>query len=116
MNTENVIIVTSRDVEGLVCAAMIMRVEEMNCEVVLSDITSVWDDIEIITTSACPPERLYVTNIDPGDKSTDVLAKLTQSGTTMIWINGQYKAETYEYYHDMTKGSSAACESALPGH
>ena len=105
VNTRNVTIVTSRDVEGLVCAAMIMHKEQMHCEVVLSDYISFWDDIELIATAARLPETLYVTNIDPRGASRDVLAKLTLSGTTMIWLNGQFDTEMYDDCYDMISDS-----------
>jgi len=81
------IIFTHGDVDGMVCAAQLIRRERGNCEVVFSNGRWIAQKLEAVLRPQEKPRRVYVTDIPADTKAAAVVAQLMGAGTEVYWID-----------------------------
>lgn len=85
--TCNAAIVTHGDVDGMTCAAQLIRHEKGQCEILYSNAQYIGGKLSQVFRRKPLPERLYVTDIPADERATEVVEKLTRSGVAVIWID-----------------------------
>jgi hypothetical protein len=80
-------IITHGDVDGMVCAAQLIRHEKGQCEVLYSNAEYIDGKLSQILMRKSLPERLYVTDIPANERAAEVVEKLTERGVAIFWID-----------------------------
>ena len=80
------IAITHGDVDGMVCAAQVMRLEGTDCEVVFSNARAIARHLEAIARKGFP-ERIYITDIPCNEASLGVLRDLHARGVAVWWVD-----------------------------
>ena len=87
MSNSSVIIIASRDVEGMVCAAQIMRKENRQCQVVLAEPGYCSSHLNPIYYRDQLPEAFYVANIEACVSSHYDARVLVKEGAVITWVD-----------------------------
>jgi hypothetical protein len=85
--TDSALIITHGDVDGMVCAAQLIRRERGNCEVVFSNGRWIAQKLEAVLRPQEKPRRVYVTDIPADAKAATFVAQLMGAGTEVYWID-----------------------------
>jgi len=85
--TDSALIITHGDVDGMVCAAQLIRRERGNCEVVFSNGRWIARKLEAVLRPQEKPRRVYVTDIPADAKAAAVVTQLMGAGTEVCWID-----------------------------
>jgi hypothetical protein len=80
-------IVTHGDVDGMVCAAQLIRHEGQGCGLVFSNARYVQHAIRRLTQLPRKPARLYVCDIPACMEVEVILSSLSVAGTQIFWID-----------------------------
>lgn len=79
--------VTHGDVDGMTCAAQILRREEGNCEIVYSNARYLPATLKRVSLSEPRPDRLYITDLPASEASFRVAASIVSQGTEVLWVD-----------------------------
>ena len=91
--TNSALIITHGDVDGMVCAAQLIRRERGNCEVVFSNARWIARKLEAVLRPQETPRRVYVTDIPAEVQAAAVVVQLTGAGTKVYWVDHHPWAE-----------------------
>ena len=85
--TDSALIITHGDVDGMVCAAQLIRRERGNCEVVFSNARWIARKLDAVLCSQETPRRVYVTDIPVDAQAATFVVQLTGAGTEVYWVD-----------------------------
>jgi hypothetical protein len=85
--TDSALIITHGDVDGMVCAAQLIRRERDNCQVVFSNARWIARKLGAVLRSQETPRRVYVTDIPADAQAATFAAQLTDAGTDVCWVD-----------------------------
>ena len=80
-------IITHGDVDGMVCAAQLIRREKSNCELSFSNAKYIKSALTRILRSSKKPPRIYVSDIPANSDITKVMSALLENGAEIFWID-----------------------------
>ena len=83
--SETAVIVTHGDVDGMTCAAQLIRRERGECRIVYSNATWVARHLQRVLESH--PSRVYITDIPCNERAADVAEQMTAQGAGVHWID-----------------------------
>lgn len=87
MSNSNAVIITHGDVDGMVCAAQLIRHEKSKYELIFSNAKYVNSSLVRIVKSSQIPSRIYISDIPANSKSTKLLSALSQKGADLYWVD-----------------------------
>lgn len=85
--TDAAAVVTHGDVDGMTCAAQLIRREHGNCQLVFSNARWIARHLRQLLTTGNLPARVYVTDIPASETAATVIAELAEAGTEVSWID-----------------------------
>jgi len=85
--TDSALIITHGDVDGMVCAAQLIRREGGSCEVVFSNARWIARKLEAALRSQEIPRNVYVTDIPADGQAATFVVQLTVAGTEVCWVD-----------------------------
>ncbi len=80
-------ILTHGDVDGMTCAAQLIRREQGNCKLVFSNARWIARHLRQLLKAGDTPKRVYVTDIPASESAAAVIEALTEAGTEVYWID-----------------------------
>ena len=80
-------VITHGDVDGMVCAAQIIRREQGNCRVLFSNARWIGRKLREVAERAPVPERVYVTDIPANARAVAAVETLSAAGVKVFWID-----------------------------
>ncbi len=80
-------IITHGDVDGMTCAAQLIRREQGKCKLVFSNANWIARHLRQLLNAGARPKRVYVTDIPASDSAATVIEALTEAGTEVYWID-----------------------------
>ena len=80
-------IVTHGDVDGMTCAAQLIRREQGKCTLVFSNARWIARHLQQLLTAGNLPERVYVTDIPASESAAAVIEELTEAESDVYWID-----------------------------
>ncbi len=80
-------IVTHGDVDGMTCAAQLLRREDSHCELHYSNPRWIADKLAGLLKRDTPPDRIYVTDIPVNVRAAEVVERLAGVGVQVYWID-----------------------------
>lgn len=81
------IVVTHGDVDGMVCAAQLIRREKSDCDVVFSNARWIASKLGAVLRARALPPRVYVTDIPADEKAASVVEKLAERSVGIWWVD-----------------------------
>jgi oligoribonuclease NrnB/cAMP/cGMP phosphodiesterase (DHH superfamily) len=81
------IIITHGDVDGMVCAAQIIRREKTDWDVQFSNARYIKSKLRKILKLERLPKRIYITDIPANIKATELVEQLAKNGVEVFWID-----------------------------
>lgn len=81
------IIIAHGDVDGMVCAAQLIRKEKSNCELVFSNAKYIASSLKRILTVQNKPNRVYIADIPANSKAVENVEALANDGVDVYWID-----------------------------
>lgn len=87
MVNSNATIITHGDVDGMVCAAQLIRREKSNCNLIFSNAKYIKSSLYHISRSSQKPSRVYVSDIPANLEVVKILSALSENGTEIFWID-----------------------------
>ena len=79
--------ITHGDVDGMVCAAQIIRRENNECLVLFSDARYISSKLKSLVKWASVPKRIYITDIPANLEAAELCGKLSGKGAEIYWID-----------------------------
>ena len=86
INNKDVILITHGDVDGMVCAAQILRREKSNMELVFSNAKFIHSKLYSVLQNNIP-KRIYITDIPASIEVEQSLNILFSKGSEVFWID-----------------------------
>jgi hypothetical protein len=83
----NAAIITHGDVDGMVCAAQLIRREKSNCDLIFSNAKYIKSSLYRILRSSQKTSRVYVSDIPANLEVVKILPALSENGTEIFWID-----------------------------
>ncbi|MHB9068754.1 MAG: hypothetical protein ACYC54_00130 [Sedimentisphaerales bacterium] len=83
----NSTIITHGDVDGMVCAAQLIRREKLNCDLSFSNAKYIKSTLARILRSSQRPPRIYISDIPANSDVVKVMSVLLENGTEIFWID-----------------------------
>ena len=80
-------IVTHGDVDGMTCAAQLIRREQGNCKLVFSNARWIARHLRQLLEAGDAPKRVYVTDIPASESAAAVIEELTEAESDVYWID-----------------------------
>lgn len=87
MVNSNAVIITHGDVDGMVCAAQLIRREKSNCDLNFSNARYIKSSLYRILRSSQKPSRVYVSDIPANLGVVNILSALSENGSEIFWID-----------------------------
>ena len=87
MVNSSVSIITHGDVDGMVCAAQLIRREKSKCNLSFSNAKYIKSSLSRILRSSQKPSRVYVSDIPANLEVVKILSVLSENGTEIFWID-----------------------------
>ena len=81
------IIIAHGDVDGMVCAAQLIRKEKSNCELVFSNAKYIASSLKRILKAQDKPNRVYIADIPADSKAVENVEALVDDGVDVYWID-----------------------------
>jgi len=81
------IIFAHGDVDGMVCAAQLIRKEKSNCELFFSNAKYIASSLNHILKAQKKPTLIYIADIPADSKAVEKVEKLAESGVDVYWID-----------------------------
>jgi hypothetical protein len=85
--TDSALIITHGDVDGMVCAAQLIRREGGNCEVAFSNARWIARKLEAALRSQATPHRVYVTDIPANGQAAAFVEQIMGAGAEVCWVD-----------------------------
>ncbi len=85
--TKTAVIITHGDVDGMTCAAQLIRREQGDCRLVFSSAKWITHHLARELEGSRLPRRLYVTDIPASDSAADTVKELAAAGVEVYWID-----------------------------
>ena len=85
--TSGSIAITHGDVDGMVCAAQIIRREKSKCDIQFSNARCINSKLRSILKCKAHPTRVYVTDIAANEDAANVVEQLARNGVEVFWID-----------------------------
>jgi len=87
-STNNAIIIAHGDVDGMVCAALLIRKEKSNCDLFFSNAKNIAFSLGRILKIQRKPARVYIADIPAGSEAVEnVEALVNDDGVDVYWID-----------------------------
>jgi hypothetical protein len=83
--SETAVILTHGDVDGMTCAAQLIRREQGECRIVYSNATWIARALQRVFESL--PSRVYITDIPCNERAADVAEQMAAQGIGVHWID-----------------------------
>jgi len=83
----SVSIITHGDVDGMVCAAQLIRREKSECNLSFSNAKYIKSSLSRVLRSSQKPSRVYVSDIPANLEVVKILSALSENGTKIFWID-----------------------------
>jgi len=80
-------ILTHGDVDGMTCAAQLIRREQGDCKLVFSNARWIARHLRQLLKAGDRPKRVYVTDIPASARAAIVIEELAEAGTEVYWID-----------------------------
>ena len=87
MANTDALIITHGDVDGMVCAAQLIRREKSQCELRFSNAKYIKSALARILRSSRKPRRIYISDIPPNAEVVKIISTLKEHGTKVFWID-----------------------------
>ena len=81
------VIITHGDVDGMVCAAQLIRRENSDCDLYFSNARYIKSKLQEICRYREYPEKLYITDIPLNNDAAAVVQQLVKKGVKIFWID-----------------------------
>ena len=81
------VVITHGDVDGMVCAAQLIRREKSDCEIQFSNARWVGSKLRSILRREELPKRVYVTDIPADGGAVETVEQLARKGVSVFWID-----------------------------
>lgn len=81
------VIITHGDVDGMICAAQLIRKEKSNCDLFFSNAKFIATHLNGILNSQQEPERIYISDIPANSNAEKAIAVLAKNGSEVFWID-----------------------------
>ena len=81
------VIITHGDVDGMVCAAQLIRLENSNYHLIFSNAKYVKNSLAQFLRISDKPHRIYISDIPANLKVAKILNELKKDGTQIFWID-----------------------------
>ena len=81
------VIITHGDVDGMVCAAQLIRREKSNCDLLFSNAKYIATFLYRLLKSQQRPNRIYISDIPANSKAEKAIAVLAKNGSEVFWID-----------------------------
>jgi hypothetical protein len=88
------ICITHGDVDGLTCAAQLLRREGGNCDVIFSNARYLSQSLARLTRQQPAPQRLYITDLPASEEAALLVMSLATQGTHVLWVDHHDWPET----------------------
>jgi len=82
-----VVIITHGDVDGMVCAAQLIRREKSQCDLRFSNAKYIKSALVHILRSSCKPHQIYISDIPANPEVIKIISTLKEHGTRIFWID-----------------------------
>ncbi len=105
---EPAVVITHGDVNGMVCAAQLIRREKGRCEVLFSSARWIAGKLEQVAQRKPLPERLYVTDIPANAHAAGWVERMVEAGVDVFWIDHHPLSED-----GILERLSRACETVV---
>ncbi len=79
-SNNNAIIIAHGDVDGMVCAAQLIRKEKSNCELFFSNAKYIASSLNRILKAQKKPTIIYIADIPADSKAVEKVEKLAENG------------------------------------
>ena len=86
MNSNSAII-THGDVDGMVCAAQLVRHEKSNCDLSFSNAKYIKSTLARILRTSQRPPKIYISDIPANSDVVKVMSALSENGTEIFWVD-----------------------------
>lgn len=83
----NASIITHGDVDGMVCAAQLIRREKSKCNLSFSNAKYIKSSLARILRSSQKPHRIYISDIPANSKVIKIMSALSEKGAEIFWID-----------------------------
>ncbi len=87
MAKTDALIITHGDVDGMVCAAQLIRREKSQCELRFSNAKYIKPALARILRSSRKPRRIYISDIPPNAEVIKIISTLKEHRTKVFWID-----------------------------
>ena len=87
MVNSNASIITHGDVDGMVCAAQLIRREKSKCNLSFSNAKYIKSSLSRILRLSQKPSRIYISDIPANLEVVKILSVLSENGTDIFWID-----------------------------
>lgn len=86
-SNNNTIIIAHGDVDGMVCAAQLIRKEKSNCDLFFSNAKYIASSLNRILKAQKKPTLIYIADIPADSKAVEKVEKLAENGVDVYWID-----------------------------
>jgi len=83
----NAAIITHGDVDGMVCAAQLIRREKSQCDLSFSNAKYIKYSLSRILRLSQKPSRVYISDIPANSDITKIMSTLSENGAEIFWID-----------------------------
>jgi len=87
VDNSKAIIITHGDVDGMVCAAQLIRREKSNCNLIFSNAKYIELSLYRLMQLSIKPGRVYVSDIPANLEVVNSMSSLSENGTEIFWID-----------------------------
>jgi hypothetical protein len=87
VTNSNTIIITHGDVDGMVCAAQLIRREKSKCDLIFSNAKYIKSSLARILRSSIKPQRIYISDISANLNVIEIISALSKHGSQILWID-----------------------------
>ena len=80
-------VITHGDVDGMVCAAQLIRREKSQCDLIFSNAKYIKSSLARILRSSQKPHRIYISDIPANSDIIKIMSALSEKGSEIFWID-----------------------------
>ena len=87
MTNADVVIITHGDVDGMICAAHLIRLEKSNYRLIFSNAKYVKNSLAQFLRTENKPHRIYISDIPANLKVVKIIQEIKKHGAQVFWID-----------------------------
>ena len=85
MANTDAVIITHGDVDGMVCAAQLIRREKSQCDLCFSNAKYIKSALARILRTTHKPSRIYISDIPANSQVVKIISTLKENGSKVFW-------------------------------